>query len=170
MPIRYDRPMGANPSVGGIIFRVWAPFAQSVAVAGNFNEWNTATNPLASEGDNGYWSGEVAEAKVGDKYKYFIVNGGAFWRNDPYAREIDGSTWPPNSVVHPFGYSWSDGQFRMPPWNELVIYELHAGSFAEGGKLGMGFDGAKTRLPYLQALGINAIQVMAAGEFTTGTS
>lgn len=170
MPIRTDKPMGANPSPGGIAFRVWAPFAQSVAVAGDFNGWNRTANPLTSEGDNGYWSGEVANAAPGHEYKYVIVNGTEFLRNDPYTRELDSSTWPPNSVIHPFGYTWSDGQFQMPPWNELVIYELHVGTFAEQGTTVGRFEGVKAKLPYLRDLGINAIEVMAPGEFTTGTS
>jgi 1,4-alpha-glucan branching enzyme len=161
--------MGAYPSAGGVTFRVWAPFAQSVSVVGDFNAWNITANPLASEGSNGYWSAEVAGVGVGHQYKYYIVNGTGFRRNDPYAREIDSSTWPPNSVVHPFDYQWSDWQFRMPAWNELVIYEIHVGTFA--GQVGPGgFDGAKARLPYLRDLGINAIEVMPPGEFTTGTS
>lgn len=169
MPIRTDKPMGANPSAGGINFRVWAPHAQSVAVAGEFNGWSATANPLASEGEHGYWSAEVANAEAGHKYKYVIVNGEELWRNDPYAREIDSSSWPPSSVIHPFGYNWSDGQFQMPPWNELVIYELHAGTFGgQGG--GGGFEGAKARLPYLRDLGVNAVKVLPAGEFTTGTS
>jgi predicted carbohydrate-binding protein with CBM48 len=38
--------MGALPFDGGPGFRVWAPFASGVAVAGSFNGWNPATGPL----------------------------------------------------------------------------------------------------------------------------
>src|SRR5436309_15311382 len=31
--------MGANPFEGGVAFRVWAPFADKVCVAGTFNDW-----------------------------------------------------------------------------------------------------------------------------------
>ncbi|WP_207714310.1 hypothetical protein [Scytonema sp. UIC 10036] len=46
--------MGAIPYDGGTAFRVWAPFASSVSVAGSFNNWTQDENPLTSEG-NGYW-------------------------------------------------------------------------------------------------------------------
>src|SRR6266700_1476641 len=134
MPIRTDRPMGANPSANGVTLRVWAPHAQSVAVAGDFNSRSTTANPLALEGSNGVWSGEVVGATVGQHYKYYLlVNGTGLWRNYPYAREIDSTHTPPDSVIHPFDYTWADGQFQMPSWNELVIYEIHIGTFAAAG-------------------------------------
>ena len=171
MPIRTDRPMGANPSANGVTFRVWAPHAQSVAVAGDFNSRSTTANPLALEGSNGVWSGEVVGATVGQHYKYYLlVNGTGLWRNYPYAREIDSTHTPPDSVIHPFDYTWADGQFQMPSWNELVIYEIHIGTFAAAGPPVGRFADAKARLPYLRDLGVNAIEVMAAGEFTTDTS
>jgi 1,4-alpha-glucan branching enzyme len=36
--------MGAVPYNGGVTFRVWAKFAQSVSVTGDFNGWDTTTN------------------------------------------------------------------------------------------------------------------------------
>lgn len=170
MPIRTNAPLGANPSAQGITFRVWAPFAQSVAVAGEFNGWSTTAHPLVSEGTNGYWAGEVPGATVGQQYKYYIVNGTGFWRNDPYAREVASSTGLRNSVIHPFAYTWPDAGFQLPAWNELVIYEIHVGTFAHQGAAGGRFEDAAARLPYLRDLGVNAIEVMAAGEFTTDTS
>ena len=54
----------------------------------------------------------------------------------------------------------------MPTWNELVIYEMHVGTFNDDIDPGLGtFQSIKARLPELQALGINAIQVMPAAEF-----
>ena len=43
--------MGAIPYQGGVTFRVWAKFASSVSVAGDFNNWSTTANPLAPDGD-----------------------------------------------------------------------------------------------------------------------
>ena len=47
--------VGAIPyaagAVQGVTFRVWAPHATNVSVAGNFNGWDMAANPLASEGN-----------------------------------------------------------------------------------------------------------------------
>ncbi|MBV8674691.1 MAG: hypothetical protein JOZ33_14765, partial [Acidobacteriaceae bacterium] len=58
-----QKGMGPIPYDGGVAFRVWAPFAPSVLVAGDFNGWSKTANPLASEG-NGYWSVDVPGARV----------------------------------------------------------------------------------------------------------
>ena len=63
--------MGSIPYEGGTAFRVWAPFASAVNVAGDFNNWSTTKNPLASE-NNGYWSVDVPAAIEGQKYRYII--------------------------------------------------------------------------------------------------
>ena len=50
--------MGTILYPGGAAFRVWAPFASSVGVAGTFNSWSQTANPFASEG-NGNWSADI---------------------------------------------------------------------------------------------------------------
>ncbi|MEH1977739.1 MAG: hypothetical protein V7L27_00235 [Nostoc sp.] len=84
--------MGSIPYEGGTAFRVWAPFASAVYVAGDFNNKSTTTNPLASE-NNGYWSVDVPEAKEGQKYRYliqgsFIPADSLWWRTDPYCKHV----------------------------------------------------------------------------------
>jgi 1,4-alpha-glucan branching enzyme len=161
--------MGAIPYDGGTTFRVWAPHTQRIAVAGTFNDWSADANPLASDG-NGYWSADVPGATAGAEYKYVLTSGGqVFWRLDPYAREVTGSAG--NSVVYRSEFDWSAEQFAMPPWNELVIYELHVGTFNDtpGGQPG-DLAGAIARLPYLRELGINAIELMPPMEFAGGFS
>jgi hypothetical protein len=80
--------MGAIPYQEGIGFRVWAPHADKVSVTGTFNNWSKRTNPMAREG-NGYWSADIAGAKISDQYRYIIVSGSEeFSRIDPYAREV----------------------------------------------------------------------------------
>jgi 1,4-alpha-glucan branching enzyme len=161
--------MGSSPYDGGTAFRVWAPNAQSVAVKGDFNNWSDTANPLTSEG-NGYWSTDVTGAKVGQEYRYVIRNGALLSKNDPYTRKVTSTKQFENSVIHSRSYSWPDQPFEMPPWNELVIYELHVGTFGGGTQPPDRFKDAKARLPYLRDLGVNAILIMAAGEFETDTS
>jgi 1,4-alpha-glucan branching enzyme len=83
--------MGANVHAGGVTFRVWAPFARTVAVAGDFNGWSGSASPLAAEG-GGYWSADVPGAAEGSRYK-FVLDGpaGLLWRKDPCAREVSNS-------------------------------------------------------------------------------
>jgi 1,4-alpha-glucan branching enzyme len=78
---------GATPHAGGVAFRVWAPHAQRVAVIGSFNDWSGDKHPMQAE-ENGDWYTDVAEARVGDQYKFLLTTAqGEFKRIDPYARE-----------------------------------------------------------------------------------
>lgn len=158
--------MGAIPleEGKGVAFRVWAPHAESVAVMGSFNDFDGSAHPLKREG-NGNWYGLVAEAKSGDEYRFEIKNGEqTLSRIDPYARQVTNSVG--NGVVYRDDFDWEGDDFKMPAWNELVIYELHIGTFArsEDGKPGS-FDDAIKRLRYLKALGINAVEIMPVAEF-----
>ncbi|HJR78067.1 MAG TPA: alpha-amylase family glycosyl hydrolase [Nitrospiraceae bacterium] len=161
--------MGAIPYEGGTTFRVWAPFASSVHVAGTFNRWSDSAHTLAGEG-NGYWSADVAQAKSGDEYKYVMTYGPQkLWRIDPYAKDVTNSVG--NSIIVESAHDWGDAVFHMPPWNELVLYEMHVGTFNDrpGGKPG-DLSGVIAKLPYLRDLGINAIQIMPPMEFAGGFS
>ncbi len=158
--------MGAVPFDGGTTFRVWAPHASSVYVSGSFNDWSRWRHPLASEG-NGYWSADVLGVGPGDEYKYLIRNGRKMLtRSDPYSREL--SAVYRNSVVRdPYPIQESVMPEWMPLWNQMVIYELHVGTFGVSaeGKPPANFDDTIAKLPYLKALGINAIELMPIAEF-----
>ena len=162
--------MGAVPNDVGTTFRVWAPFASAVSVAGEFNQWSTDLHPLAAE-SNGYWGGNVVEAKPGQSYKLVLRNpmhAGLLWRVDPFARkvvrnEVDGVV---NGVIHDSGFDWGADSFQMPPRNELVIYELHVGTYNDDpGGLPGHLANVIEELPYLSDLGINAIELMPLVEF-----
>ena len=180
--------MGATPysdaEGSGVTFRVWTPFARSVAVVGSFNGWSVSANPLASEG-NDFWSADIAGAKVGDQYKFYITNPafvGPFWRMDPYVTRIVHSGGNLNGVVDTPLTAYSTPGYTTPTWNELVIYEIHIRTFLPGdgsvqtadgtpiktkdGSFIGSFDSAETKLEYLRDLGVNAIELMPLGEFT----
>ena len=156
--------MGALPHEHGVAFRVWAPHASSVAVTGTFNEWSDAANPMQSEG-NGYWYVDVPTAKIGHEYRFVIINGEqTLSRIDPYARQVTNSVG--NGVIYDPHFDWQDDDYHLPPWNELVIYELHIGTFNDhaDGKPGT-FHDVIARLGHLKKLGINVIEIMPAAEF-----
>jgi 1,4-alpha-glucan branching enzyme len=163
MPSPSIRPgMGATPYAGGVTFRVWAPFARSVAVAGQFNAWSASATPLASEGSSGNWSADVSAAAAGDQYR-FVVNDQAAWSLDARSRSLAAG----NSVVYdPNAFARPGEPFTMPGWNELVVYELHVGTFYDVTPNAPGtFRSAMQKLPYLAGLGINAIEVMPVQDF-----
>ena len=160
--------MGARPyrdeGGSGVSFRVWAPHAEGVAVAGSFNAQSVEANPLARE-EGGTWSADVSGVKVGDEYKFVVTAGGeALWKRDPYAAEI--GLIDRNCVVADPDFDWGEGEWWMPTWNELVIYELHVGTFNDPESGGPGtFASVRARLPYLRDLGINCIELMPSVEF-----
>ncbi len=162
--------LGAIPNAKGASFRVWAPHAEKVYVIGTFNKWNETSNPLVSE-QNGYWSADVLGAKAGDEYRYMIHTPvdwklPPFSRIDPYARKVTNSAG--NGIIYdPQAFHWGKDNFTMASWNELVIYEMHIGTFhvKEEGHPGT-FASAIEKLPYLKELGINAIEVMPIMEFS----
>src|SRR6266853_2102429 len=156
--------MGTILYPGGVAFRVWAPFASSVFAAGSFNQWSSSANPFTNEG-NGYWSVEVPGATVGDEYQFVIHNADqVLWHKNPYASEVVSSSG--NAIIHDPAFEWTGEDFVMPSRNELVIYEMHIGSFNDSPGGGPGtFDEVVPKLGYLHDLGINAIEIMPVMEF-----
>ena len=166
--------VGAVPYFGvpaGTTFRVWAPNATAVRVAGTFNNWNMTSHPLVSEG-NGYWSTDVNFVYAGTQYRYVITGpAGTIWKNDARANQLTNSTG--NSiVVNHDAYAWQTANFQIPSWNKLVVYELHIGTFGQtpDGVLPANFDEARLKLDHLADLGVNAVQVMPIWEFPQNVS
>jgi 1,4-alpha-glucan branching enzyme len=156
--------MGAIPLDGATSFRVWAPNASAVSVVGEFNDWDPATHPLERE-EGGMWAGQVADATPGDQYQFEIVNGSKHLRkNDAYAREIHPTS--ALSVIYADDYEWKTTDFGLPHWNELVLYELHVGTFSTGPEGSPGrFKEIIGRLLYLKSLGVNALAIMPLAAF-----
>ncbi|WP_232066381.1 alpha-amylase family glycosyl hydrolase [Hymenobacter sp. BT18] len=161
--------MGAIPHALGTTFRVWAPNATAAAVVGPFNDWNPTAHPLTHEAD-GYWATDIADLGAGTEYKFWLQTPtGELTKNDPYARQVTHSAG--SSVVPNYSFDWEDDQFQMPAWNELVVYELHVGTFNAPDPNRPGtFLNVVEKLGYLRDLGINAIEIMPATEFPGGRS
>ncbi len=158
--------MGAIPHAGGVAFRVWAPHAKSVSVTGSFNDFRPAAHPMAPEAE-GYWYADVPLARVGHEYRFSLdTEGGVVSRIDPYAREVTNSIG--NGVVADPHFDWGGDGFEIPNWNELVIYELHVGTFGDDGPHNGApatFESVGRRFDHLKTLGVNCIQIMPVAEF-----
>ena len=156
--------LGSWPHPGGTTFRVWAPNAQSAAVAGEFNDWHAA--PMARDADGGTWSLDVAGARPGQRYKY--VFNGNIWKRDPRARQVTHSSG--DSVVYdPNAFDWGADRAPDVPRNELVIYQLHVGTFA-GKNPPATFDDAIPFLDHVRDLGCTAVEPLPVNEFPGGRS
>ena len=126
--------MGCHKSADGYIFRVWAPNAIEVSIAGDFNEWDRHANPMKRV-YGGIWEGTVANAKIYDNYKYCILtqSGEYKLKSDPYGFHM--CTRPENaSKVYDIGiFKWTDGEFekKKKDYNPIDapvnIYEMHLG-------------------------------------------
>ncbi len=120
--------MGALPQDKGVAFRVWAPHAEAVHVIGDWNTWKPRADPLSHEG-NGYWFGLAAKARPGQEYRFSLTTPeGVLSKIDPYARQVTSSVG--NGVILDHAdFDWEDDEPVVPPHHELVVYELHIGSF-----------------------------------------
>lgn len=158
---------GMGPLVhdAGVAFRVWAPHADEVHVVGDFNDWDDRATPMTAE-DGGNWYADVPAATPGDEYKYLIRRGDdVLHRVDPRVRQVTNSVG--NGVIHdPRAFDWRGDDFSIAAHNELVVYELHIGSFAAHPDDGKGnLLRALDRLDHLEDLGVNVIQIMPLAEF-----
>ncbi len=72
---------GVNQVKDAIIFVTLYPRAQSVQVAGDFNNWQPTKTPMQKVGKSGVWQMEIKLPR--GKYRYRLVVDGQ-WQQDPY--------------------------------------------------------------------------------------
>jgi malto-oligosyltrehalose trehalohydrolase len=158
---RHRLPFGAEIADGGVRFRLWAPRARSVELllghASDVGDSSSIELAMRPE-PGGWWSLTTAKAAPGARYRY-IVDGSAF--PDPASRLQPDGVHGASAVVDPADYGWHDDDWCGRPWEELVIYELHIGTFSPGGT----FAGAIGHLDDLVRLGITAVELMPIAEF-----
>lgn len=150
------RPLGACCLDGrGTFFRVWAPRAQAVHV--HLVGPGARLVALAPEGD-GYFAGEVDGAGPGTRYRYRLDDGDEF--PDPASAHQPDGVHGPSAVIDE-RFAWSDAAWRGHAREDLVIYELHVGTFTRDGT----FDAIHPHLPALRELGVTAIELMPVAQF-----
>ncbi|MBL8159227.1 alpha amylase C-terminal domain-containing protein [Candidatus Saccharibacteria bacterium] len=155
---------GVTVTTHGVVFWLWAPFATSVTIMGDFNDWSETATPLVHHA-HGYWRVTVKEASVGQQYKYCIVaaDGRLLKKNDPRALQLTASG--DNAIIVDPDFDWQDDSFTLGPAYDQVIYELHIGTFNRPDASTSGtFDTAIEKLGHLAALGITAIELMPCSE------
>ncbi|RAU82697.1 malto-oligosyltrehalose trehalohydrolase [Pontibacter arcticus] len=140
----------------GVTFTVWAPEAEKVEVLLSKPEKKTIT--LQREAF-GYWTGLAEDAKPGAKYKYKLNDDKE--RPDPASQFQPDDVHEASEVVDHTSFSWTDENWQAPPLEQLIIYELHVGTFSEEGT----FEGVINKLPELKDLGITAIELMPIAQF-----
>lgn len=160
--------MGANLIAGGATFRVWAPAASAVhlkgALAGTTDWSEAASGNLLVKGADGYWTGFLPGVADGDLYKYWVVGpagGTSGFKRDPYARELTADSFPllVSCIVRsPAAYPWHDAQFVTPDYSDMILYQLHVGTFTGTPPVCGSYLDVVEKIEYLAALGINVLQ------------
>jgi maltooligosyltrehalose trehalohydrolase len=148
----WRRALGARPVDDGLAeFRVWAPLAERVGV--RVGGRDRALEPAGL----GVWEGR-APAAAGARYSY-VLDGSAW--PDPCTRSQPEGLRGPSEVVDPRAFEWTDAGWRGVAPRDLVLYELHVGTFTPEGT----FEAVREHLPALRHLGVTALELMpvAAG-------
>ncbi len=155
---RDNPPQGAlQQPDGSVIWRVWAPLSSAVSLVtfAGAERRETAMTPE----DCGYFVARQDQADEGLRYALKLADGRDY--PDPASRWQPDGVHRPSALFFPAGYGWSDRGWRGVARKDLVIYELHVGTFTPEGT----FEAIIPRLPQLLALGVTAIELMPVAQF-----
>ena len=108
----------------------------------------------------GYFTTFVDGLKSGTRYFYLLNSSQE--RPDPVSRSQPEGVHGPSEVIDPSEFEWEDQEWKGIPLQEMIIYEVHTGTFAHEGT----YEGMIPSLDYLQnELGVTAIELMPVAQF-----
>ena len=139
---------------GGARFRLWAPGEERVSLVGAAD--GASLSMLRK--DDGWFELETDAIAVGAGYGFKI---GSLTVPDPAARAQTDDVHGSSRLVDARAYRWRKADWRGRPWEEVVIYELHPGTFSPAGT----FSGIEQKLDHLASLGVTAIEMMPVAQF-----
>jgi maltooligosyltrehalose trehalohydrolase len=148
---------GAIPGETGATFRVFAPAGRRVQLHLLCGAGKGVHEPRIAQ--DGICEFFVARAAAGDLYSYSLD--GSTPRPDPASRFQPQGVHGPSEIIDAAGYAWRRPSWRSHTAQELVIYELHVGTFTSQGT----FAAARERLGALRDLGVTAIELMPVADF-----
>lgn len=146
------QPVGSFYHGGETVFTVWAPLHHAVDLI--FDE---QVIPMEKDAF-GYWSTRHSGVNPGDRY-WFRIDGKDRFPDPASMAQPQGVHGA--SMVIDRSFAWTDSSWTGLPLDEMIIYELHVGTFTKEGT----FDGVIGKLPYLKELGVNAIELMPVAQF-----
>lgn len=149
--------LGAVPTESGYRFRFWSTRATHAdIVILDAQDQKLQTYPMTAR-EGGIFEAEITGINPGTRYK-FRLDG--IDLPDPYARYLPSGVHGPAELLAD-QYLWQTDNWQAPAAGELVIYELHVGTFTPEGT----YAAAQQKLPYLSELGINAIELLPISSF-----
>ncbi len=142
-------------SSGACEFTVWAPARKSVSLHVVYPVDQLI--PLQKDPD-GFW--KTIRNSIHPGTRYFYQLDGVLERPDPASHyQPEGVHGPSEVVNHEF--PWSDDLWVGLPLSDLVMYEMHIGTFTPEGT----FEAARGRLRELASIGVNAVSLMPVAAF-----
>ncbi len=164
---------GSHPCDGGAVFRVWAPNAESIGVAGDFNGWNAERAPMKKI-SGGVWECTVGNVKKFDSYKYLIrtKDGRNLYKSDPYAFHAETRPDTASKYYDSLDFAWTDKAWLKKRKSREIysspvnIYEVHAGSwqtYDDGNPLSYR-ELADRLIPYAKEMGYTHIELLPISE------
>jgi maltooligosyltrehalose trehalohydrolase len=146
--------LGATAREDGVVFRVWAPRCRTVDAVVDGRRPVVMTQQA-----DGLFEATVGGLTAGARYQYRLD--GERYRPDPASRFQPEGVHGPSMVVDPAAFAWTDQGFTGHALADLVIYELHVGTFTRTGT----FEAVIAQLPHLVELGVTAVELMPVAEF-----
>jgi len=152
------RRFGAISLGGGrVLWRVWAPRAKQADLV-LIDGGQRKPVPMKDDGE-GFFSHTGHGIPDGQRYAYRLDGGKE--RQDPCSLWQPDGVPGPSAVVRTEDFRWTDPDWAGVPREDLVIYELHVGTFTPEGT----FEAIISRLRALRELGVTAIELMPVGQF-----
>ena len=155
-------------------FRVWAPNAVSISVAGDFNGWNESANVM-EQISPGIWEAVIDGINIYDCYKYIITaaDGRILYKADPYGFHSETRPGTASKVYELGSYKWKDAEWQKESLSGNIlekpvnIYEMHFGSWKkkENGDFYSYREMADELLPYVTDMGYTHIELMPLMEY-----
>jgi len=155
-------PFGCTLKPDGARFRLWAPSSAHVKLELT-PPGETGATRHAMRYVDGWHEIDVPRACAGASYRFIVQTRDAqeLAVPDPASRSNPQGVHGASMIVDPNAYDWRSSEWRGRSWPDAVLYELHVGTFTQEGT----FAAARARLPYLQELGITALQIMPLAAF-----
>lgn len=156
----------------GVIFRTWAPRAESVSVVGDFNGWDINHSPMQRISDGGVYELFVSGLKEYDNYKFAVSHGGkTTFKADPYAFHAETPVGTASKIYNLDGYTWNDGEFmgaKSQPYDKPInIYEVNIASWKkhENGDYYTYRELAEELVDYAVDMGYTHLELMPVSEY-----
>lgn len=137
-------------------FNLWAPLKKSAELLITRGD-SRASYPMRKTGE--YFTVSLDSINPGERYMFSAD--GDDPRPDPASHSQPDGVHAASAVVDHSAFRWSDRGWKGINMKDMIIYEMHTGTFTPGGT----FETAAEQLGRLKKTGINTIEIMPVAQF-----